>query len=169
MKGIDVAGNEEKYYAHYCWTVETFTKTTGCSFVYSLNHAEYVSTEDSHASVTNLPDGTNSFVVKAVDMYGHETTEDYKNTFTWTVGTSLRRKSCIGIAVGGEAFGRQGRHWQFERHLRRAGIGVFLFPRKSWGHRGEMPSCVCYFGLVIPLRSVLLARRVRINIRAYLH
>jgi len=89
VKGIDVAGNEEKYYAHYCWTVETFTKTTGCSFVYSLNHAEYVSTEDSHASVTNLPDGTNSFVVKAVDMYGHETTEDYKNTFTWTVDTQL--------------------------------------------------------------------------------
>lgn len=35
-----------------------------------------------------LPDGVNSFAVKAVDMYGHETVDGAINTFTWTVDTS---------------------------------------------------------------------------------
>lgn len=81
----DAAGNAEVYESIYCWTVETFEKTSGCTFSYSLNSGEYKSTGGhTYADIEDLPDGTNTFAVKAHDMYG---TSSNMNVFTWTVDT----------------------------------------------------------------------------------
>eukprot|EP00854_Cymbomonas_tetramitiformis_P020104 gene20104-24066_t len=87
VKAYDIAKNTESYESIYCWTVETFEKTAGCTFSYSLNNAEYKSTgSHPYADVEDLPDGTNTFKLKAHDMYGNHHV-DNANTFTWTVDT----------------------------------------------------------------------------------
>jgi len=87
VKGIDYSGNIETISSQYCWTVETFTRTTGCTFSYSLNSAEYQTTSSTSVVMKELPDGTNSFSIKAMDMYGNPTIDSRLNTFTWTVDT----------------------------------------------------------------------------------
>jgi len=84
----DAAGNVEVYESIYCWTVESFEKTSGCTFSYSLNTAEYKSTGGhTYADIDDLPDGTNTFALKAHDMYGNPTSSGNINVFTWTVDT----------------------------------------------------------------------------------
>jgi len=83
----DLSGSSQSDYAEYCWTVETFTKYTGCTFSYSINSAESQTTSSTSVAMTDLPDGTNSFALKAIDMYGNPTPDDLTNTFTWTVDT----------------------------------------------------------------------------------
>mmetsp|Transcript_22663 Transcript_22663/g.27365 ORF Transcript_22663/g.27365 Transcript_22663/m.27365 type:complete len:782 (+) Transcript_22663:48-2393(+) len=89
VKAEDLAQNPEMYDAMYCWTVETFEKTTGCTFSYALGAAEYVSTgSNGYADLSGLSDGSQSFKVKAFDMYNNPTAAADENTFTWTVDTT---------------------------------------------------------------------------------
>jgi len=88
VRAIDILGNIEAFPAVYCWTVETYTKETGCTFSYSTNGASYATTTASSVSLSGLPDGINTFTILADDMYGNPTDSSMLNTFSWTIDTA---------------------------------------------------------------------------------
>jgi len=92
VNALDAAHNTEYYASIYCWTVETFAQYEGCTFHYSVNGGEAVSTTEESVSMTGLPDGTNSFAVYATDAYGNVDATLNTNTFTWTIGESRARR-----------------------------------------------------------------------------
>jgi hypothetical protein len=89
VNALDAAHNTEHTASIYCWTVESFTQYTGCTFRYSVNGAEFTSTAAASVDMADLPDGTNSVAVYATDVYGNHDSA-LTNTFTWTIGASLR-------------------------------------------------------------------------------
>jgi hypothetical protein len=110
VNALDAAHNTEYYASIYCWTVETIRQYEGCTFHYSVNGAEPVSTTEKSVSMTGLPDGTNSFAVYATDAYGNVDASLNTNMFTWTIGECRASlTSLIGalgsLCVGGIARG----------------------------------------------------------------
>jgi len=73
--------------SQYCWTKESHDGYGKCTYHTSLNGAVYASTNDESRSLTDLPDGTNTFSVYATDMYGNAE-PGLASSFTWTVDTS---------------------------------------------------------------------------------
>jgi hypothetical protein len=71
----------------YCWTKESHDGYGKCTYHTSLNGAAYASTNHESQSLTELPDGTNTFSVYATDMYGNAE-PGLAASFTWTVDTS---------------------------------------------------------------------------------
>lgn len=100
VNALDAAHNTEYYASVYCWTVETIDQYEGCTFHYSVNGGEPVSTTEQSVSMTNLPDGTNSFAVYATDAYGNVDATLNTNTFTWTIGECRASLASLVGALG---------------------------------------------------------------------